>query len=133
MAGLDQDNFSNISWHSEQNAAQGASSAAARDPANPDFAASRQEGGDTEAARHHHELEGVHGEETLECIVGEPHKENDGTKDAYVSYMITTHVSLFLFALFKLSYPSHDLSSKVNHNELYEKQANKSTFSSHPN
>lgn len=32
-------------------------------------------------------------EGTLECEVGSPLKENDGTKDAYVSYLITTHVS----------------------------------------
>ncbi len=29
----------------------------------------------------------------LECTVDTPLKENDGTKDAYVSYLITTHVS----------------------------------------
>lgn len=28
----------------------------------------------------------------LECVVESPIKENDGTKDAYVSYKITTHV-----------------------------------------
>lgn len=32
-------------------------------------------------------LEGV-----LECSVDTPMKENDGTKDAYVSYLVTTHV-----------------------------------------
>lgn len=30
----------------------------------------------------------------LECDVGSPLKENDGTKDSYVSYEITTHVGL---------------------------------------
>ena len=29
---------------------------------------------------------------TLECTVGQPIKENDGTKDAYVSYLVTTKV-----------------------------------------
>ena len=28
----------------------------------------------------------------LECTVGAPLKENDGTKDAYISYLVTTHV-----------------------------------------
>ncbi len=28
----------------------------------------------------------------LECTVDTPQKENDGTKDAYVSYLVTTHV-----------------------------------------
>ena len=31
---------------------------------------------------------------TLDCTVDSPMKENDGTKDAYVSYKITTHVWL---------------------------------------
>lgn len=29
---------------------------------------------------------------SLECTVGQPIKENDGTKDAYVSYLVTTKV-----------------------------------------
>jgi sorting nexin-4 len=29
----------------------------------------------------------------LECTVGSPLKENDGSKDAFVSYLVTTHVS----------------------------------------
>ena len=28
----------------------------------------------------------------LDCTVNTPLKENDGTKDAYVSYLVTTHV-----------------------------------------
>lgn len=32
------------------------------------------------------------GTEKLECTIGSPIKENDGTKDAFVSYLITTHV-----------------------------------------
>jgi len=31
----------------------------------------------------------------LECTVGTPQKENEGTKDVYISYLITTHVSVF--------------------------------------
>ena len=33
------------------------------------------------------------GDGLLECTVDTPLKENDGTKDAYVSYLVTTHVS----------------------------------------
>lgn len=33
------------------------------------------------------------GYEKLECRVGSPLKENDGSKDAFISYLITTHVS----------------------------------------
>lgn len=32
------------------------------------------------------------GTEKLECVVGSAIKENDGTKDAFVSYLITTRV-----------------------------------------
>lgn len=32
------------------------------------------------------------GEGRLECIVGDPRKENDGTKNAYISYRVHTKV-----------------------------------------
>ena len=95
MAKMDPNDFSNVSWHSEQNAGghqpepSGASESNAAGPSTPpDFDASRQE------ARRERTSDPGHAGEILECIVSEPHKENDGTKDAYVSYMITTHVSL---------------------------------------
>ena len=37
------------------------------------------------------DLAGI-GEGSLDCKVDTPLKENDGTKDAYVSYLVTTHV-----------------------------------------
>lgn len=37
------------------------------------------------------DLAGV-GNGVLECTVEKPLKENDGTKDAYVSYLVTTNV-----------------------------------------
>lgn len=39
------------------------------------------------------DLAGV-GDGRLECTVNTPLKENEGTKDAYVSYLVTTHVRL---------------------------------------
>lgn len=39
------------------------------------------------------DLAGI-GDGMLECSVDAPLKENDGTKDAYISYLVTTHVSL---------------------------------------
>lgn len=39
------------------------------------------------------DLTGI-GDGVLECTVDTPLKENDGTKDAYVSYLITTHVGI---------------------------------------
>jgi hypothetical protein len=41
------------------------------------------------------DLAGI-GDGILECTVDAPLKENDGTKDAYVSYLVTTHVFLLL-------------------------------------
>ena len=32
--------------------------------------------------------------ELLECTVGSPIKEGDGTKDAFISYLVTTHVGV---------------------------------------
>ena len=93
MAKMDPNDFSNVSWHSEHGGQQPPEPSSASDPnaagpATPDFEASRQE-----ARRERNEDPG-HAGEILECIVSEPHKENDGTKDAYVSYMITTNVRL---------------------------------------
>jgi sorting nexin-4 len=39
------------------------------------------------------DLAGI-GDGRLDITVDTPLKENDGTKDAYVSYLVTTHVSL---------------------------------------
>lgn len=39
------------------------------------------------------DLAGIGEAGVLECTVGNPRKENDGTKDAYVSYEIVTNVS----------------------------------------
>lgn len=48
------------------------------------------------------DLAGV-GEARLECTVGNPLKENDGSKDAYVSYSVTTVVGFaFLLSSFSL-------------------------------
>jgi sorting nexin-4 len=40
------------------------------------------------------DLAGI-GDGVLECRVDSPMKESDGTKDAYISYLVTTHVSHF--------------------------------------
>lgn len=40
----------------------------------------------------HLDLAGIGRDGTLNCMVDAPQKENDGTKDAYVSYRITTQV-----------------------------------------
>lgn len=39
----------------------------------------------------------------LDCTVNTPLKENDGTKDAYISYLVTTHVGFLTNQCFKPS------------------------------
>ncbi len=84
MAVIDQDNFSNISWHSENAPDAATANPPSEEAANSEYP--RRSGDDDDLAP------GRSGE-ILECTVSEPHKENDGTKDAYVSYLITTNVS----------------------------------------
>jgi len=47
------------------------------------------------------DLAGI-GDGVLECHVDSPLKENDGTKDAYISYLVTTHVCAFFISLVQL-------------------------------
>lgn len=90
MAVMDQDSFSNLSFHSDQNAAIGSSSAfGAVEPDSPD---PNQQLENMNTANLE-QLDPGMGGEILECTVSEPHTENAGTKDAYVSYLITTNVS----------------------------------------
>lgn len=96
MAVIDQDNFSNISWHSEQNHPGASSHPHAgpldgQDPDSPDVKPQQPEGA---APTNIQPLDAGMGGEVLECTVSDPLTENAGTKDAYVSYLITTHVRL---------------------------------------
>lgn len=79
----DQDDFSNVTWseHVHEQAARSAAVAAAEGPGHP-----IEEVGNSSA--------NAIGREKLECTVGSPIKENDGTKDAFVSYLVTTHVRI---------------------------------------
>lgn len=86
MAVIDQhpDDFSNVSWHTEQpSAAESSSSVAAANPDETDR--NGHSALDSDAAE-------ADGREVLECTVSEPLKENDGSKDTFVSYLITTNV-----------------------------------------
>ena len=76
----DHENFSNVSW-SEHVHDQTSRLPPAEEPGHT------MEGPST----------GIEGEpplggDRLECTVGTPLKENNGSKDAFVSYLITTHV-----------------------------------------
>ncbi|KAI1766693.1 hypothetical protein GGR53DRAFT_195720 [Hypoxylon sp. FL1150] len=87
MAVIDEDTFSNIPWNS------GSSSAGAPDSSSltPHIEA---EPPSIEEQHHGADLErqdpGLTGD-ILECNVSEPRKEQDGSKDAFVSYLITTN------------------------------------------
>ncbi|PTB68708.1 Phox-like protein, partial [Trichoderma citrinoviride] len=76
----DHDDFSNVTWsdHVHDQAQRSAAAAAAEAPAR-----AVEEAGNSSSM-------GI-GREKLECTVGSPIKENDGTKDAFVSYLVTTH------------------------------------------
>lgn len=96
MAVIDQqDNFSSISWHSDQHGhPAGPAGSSAETPV---YDAHRD---DPENNTEHPEIQehperldpGLSGD-ILQCAVSEPRKESDGTKDAFVSYLVTTSVS----------------------------------------
>ena len=86
MAVIDQEDFSNVSWHSDVNASLPSFTAPSLDAESP--SAEDQQHGEELV----HEDPGLTGD-ILECTVTEPRKESDGTKDAFVSYLITTNVS----------------------------------------
>ncbi|KAK4170298.1 putative sorting nexin-4 [Cladorrhinum sp. PSN259] len=94
MAVIDQDNFAEISWHSEQ---AGPSTADPREFSvqSPDLSRRSHDAGRSSSDQPRHSSHS--GGEILECTVTDPHKENDGTKDAYVSYLITTHTTFSTF------------------------------------
>ena len=85
MAVVDADTFSSVSWQ-DDDAAGGAyppqNTMADSEPEQPVNAGLAEEIRANE----------LFGGEILECTVSHPVKENDGTKDAYVSYLITTNV-----------------------------------------
>ncbi|KAF5518507.1 Sorting nexin-4 [Colletotrichum aenigma] len=97
MAVLDQhhDDFSNVSWHTEQNeAAESSSSVTGPNPDDSDRNGHSAFDSDTADTA---------GQEVLDCTVSEPLKENDGSKDTFVSYLITTNTT---FATFQRSQAS---------------------------
>lgn len=100
MAIIDQDNFSNISWQIETDNGVDAARPSAPMP-NIDA-----EPPSSEDQRHGQDLQrqdpGLSGD-ILECTVSEPHKESDGTKDAFVSYLITSNVCACIWSRYRCS------------------------------
>lgn len=87
----DNDNFSNVSWSEppEPDNMQPYTS-------DDDFKPTINPGAEVAAAAAAAAVGGgghAMGEERLDCTVGSPVKENDGTKDAFISYQVTTQVS----------------------------------------
>ncbi|KAJ2966629.1 hypothetical protein NQ176_g10057 [Zarea fungicola] len=83
----DQDNFSSVSWSEN---ADGAGAGGAGPPQQTgDGAAGAVPPSTGKVALPDDALGDGH---ILDCTVGTPIKENDGSKDAFVSYLITTHV-----------------------------------------
>ena len=91
MAVIDQESFSNISWHSDRNVGPASNPGGAADDGGEGSGSNGEHRGETSPDAQLDDPAGL-GSETLDCIVGSPIKENDGTKDAFVSYLITTRV-----------------------------------------
>lgn len=98
---MDNDDFDNVSWRNEPTSetSRPNTSASVQSP-NSKNTGSRsrrtpsheqpQAGQDADAV----DLAGIGEYGRLDCTVGSPLKENDGTKDAYISYLVTTQVAL---------------------------------------
>ena len=98
---MDNDDFDNVSWRNEPSneTSRPDTSASVQSPSSPN-ARSRskrrssheepQAGHDADAV----DLAGIGEYGRLDCTVGSPIKENDGTKDAYISYLVSTQVAL---------------------------------------
>lgn len=82
----DNDNFSSVSW--SEPAADNQPDTL---PSTPGDSIKPSMSGEAASAGAGHDARTV-GEEKLDCTVGSPVKENDGTKDAFISYLITTNV-----------------------------------------
>lgn len=97
---MDHDDFDNVSWQNNP-AAHGAASSVVSprgvsdDEGPGDTNGKGNAGGGLGPNADALDLAGV-GEGVLECTVTNPIKENDGTKDTYVSYLVTTNVGCLL-------------------------------------
>lgn len=90
MARIDQDNFSNVSWHSEGPGASSSSGAPIHDAPVSEHTNGREH---IEPQPNLSHLDaGAAGTEILDCVVSTPITENEGTSTNFVSYLITTNV-----------------------------------------
>lgn len=85
----DQDNFSSVSWSENADGAGAGAGGAGPPQQTADGAGGAVPPSTGKVALPDDALGDGH---ILDCTVGTPIKENDGSKDAFVSYLITTHV-----------------------------------------
>ena len=97
--------FDSVSWQNDEASSEASRSntAVSKEPGEPVYGANAS--GKRKASHGSHQagpqadavdLAGI-GEGRLECTVDKPQKENDGTKDAFVSYRVTTNVRPLLY------------------------------------
>lgn len=94
---MENDDFNDVSWQSpprgNTDGAGGSSAGAAAGEAQPSHAERIADG--TEEAPREDPLDNAGiGNGSLECTVTAPLKEGDGSKDSYVSYLVTTNVCI---------------------------------------
>ncbi|POS83701.1 hypothetical protein EPUL_004244 [Erysiphe pulchra] len=89
----DHDQFAEVSWQSSQPFAQLASQNEATQTSSMDSRQNSVQAGQNSEAT---DLASM-GDGVIECKVSQPIKENDGTKDAYVSYVVTTNTTFVTF------------------------------------
>lgn len=99
---MENDEFANVSWQSDKPAQDPDASNTSPRSQNEGVLGSansngkrRGSGGPLGRDADVLDMAGV-GHATMECTVTAPIKENDGSKDAYVSYLVTTHVGHLL-------------------------------------
>ncbi|KAL9125713.1 MAG: hypothetical protein Q9217_005127 [Psora testacea] len=92
--------FDSVSWQNEPGSDLSRPNAAEiHDAQGPSSSSKRKADSGSAQAGHNADevdLAGI-GDGRLDCTVGTPLKENDGTKDAYVSYLVTTHTDFASF------------------------------------
>ncbi|MCJ1252609.1 intercellular trafficking and secretion [Lignoscripta atroalba] len=98
------DDFDSVSWRNEPGSNSSRPSTANRDDvedrsSRPGINGKRRSSTGAQQAGHNADIVdlGGIGEGRLDCTVDTPLKENDGTKDAYVSYLVTTHTDFKSF------------------------------------
>ena len=87
--------FDNVTWQTEDDAPTTPSQHAENQytSSRPGANGKRRSSSTQQAGPHADAVDlGGIGSGVLECSVDSPLKENDGTKDAYVSYLVTTQV-----------------------------------------